>query len=126
MFKNATIILIAIAAVACTTAPKAAPVADPRFAQLRFRFYPGIPTIDGNPSGAPSWNIPLAPRQTKINLVPGEHDLAASLRMQNGSAFWNFRFLFEAGHSYLAESDIAGSRLKITDEQAGVSVALRH
>ena len=109
------------------SAPKTAPpLADPRFAQLRFRFYPGVTSVDNMPIARPDFVIPLSPQETKFNVVPGERDVAAAVSYQNGgSASWRFRFIFEAGHSYKAESDLLGSKLKITDEQTGVSVALR-
>ena len=62
------------------------------------------------------------------------HWSAASKPATGADSLWlgvlkrdvRFRFIFEAGHSYKAESDLLGSKLKITDEQTGVSVALRH
>ena len=97
-----------------------------KYATIRFKFYPGVESIDGVETDRPKWSIPLAQKETSVPVSPGERAVVASITNTSGSGSssrrWQFRYIFEAGHTYKFEAGWS-QVLKIRDEQTGLVVA---
>jgi hypothetical protein len=123
----ATLLLAGCAHQPDPAADARAAMMNAKYATIRFKFFPGVETVDGVETDRPKWSIPLAQQETSVPVSPGEREIVASITNTSASGSssrrWRFRYVFEAGHTYKFDAGW-GPVLKVRDEQTGIVVAV--